>query len=354
MKIGIITFQMTTNYGAALQCMALTKKMNDLGVDCETIRYSCENIQKRELNECIFTEGITKAPIKIWANIQKKKKAMLISSFLHDNCRLSLESYDKTTIKNANCKYDKFISGSDIIWEMNVTGEDYTYLLDFVDEKDRFAYSSSFGYSELPSTFRENTVNCLKKYKCLSTRENEGANIIKSEIGKDVLVTLDPTLLITGTEWENYEELYKVDGEYIFLYFDDKKHIALNKAIELAKKYKCKVIYLNDSIKKTKGTNDIHNVTVGQFLWLIHHAKYVVTGSYHGVLFSINYNTPFFYYNRAHKSRIDTIINNLEITDKELDERNQVIERFEWEHINFKLDKLREQSIDFLKEMIEL
>ena len=271
------------------------------------------------------------------------------------NCKMSNEKYEKQNIIFANEKYDKFVSGSDIIWEMNVTGGDYTYLLDFVkDDRKKFSYSSSFGYSSIPPKYKKETVDYLKKYELISTRENEGATIIKNELKISVPVTLDPTLLLSSKEWEIYEEKYKIEEEYIFLYFDDSEHIALNKAIELAKKYNCNVVYLNDSLKKTKHTRDIHNVSVGQFLWLIHHAKHVVTGSYHGVLFSINYNVPFYYYNRAHKSRIDTIIDNLGITEKNLKNEKIVSEIFNWNDINDHLVSLRKQSIKYLKRIIEL
>ena len=49
MKIGIITFNDTTNYGAALQTFALNKKISDMGYESETIRYNCENIRRREI-----------------------------------------------------------------------------------------------------------------------------------------------------------------------------------------------------------------------------------------------------------------------------------------------------------------
>lgn len=87
---------------------------------------------------------------------------------------------------------------------------------------------------------------------------------------------------------------------------------------------------------------------------MIHHAKHVVTGSYHGVLFSINYNVPFYYYNRAHKSRIDTIIDNLGITEKNLKNEKIVSEIFNWNDINDHLVSLRKQSIKYLKRIIEL
>lgn len=43
-------------------------------------------------------------------------------------------AYDKSTISQSNKDYDTFVVGSDIVWGMPVTGHDFTYMLDFVED----------------------------------------------------------------------------------------------------------------------------------------------------------------------------------------------------------------------------
>ena len=49
MKIGLLTFQRTTNFGSFLQMYALYKCVCNLGFDCEVIDYACKTIEEREL-----------------------------------------------------------------------------------------------------------------------------------------------------------------------------------------------------------------------------------------------------------------------------------------------------------------
>lgn len=53
MKIGIVTFQRTTNFGAIMQCYALNKKIRNLGAECETIDY---HNKKNKSNKKIYNK----------------------------------------------------------------------------------------------------------------------------------------------------------------------------------------------------------------------------------------------------------------------------------------------------------
>ena len=354
MKIGIMTFHKTTNYGACLQSVALVRIINGLGYDCEIIDYECDNIVKRELPLPVFCGKTIKNPLFFVYNLSKRKKFDLIESFRKSHGRYSEKRYDKTNVREANAVYDKFISGSDIIWELDVTGGDCSYFLDFVDDDGKkFSFSSSFGYENVPDKYIGKTRELLSRYSLLSVRERSGADTIKDLIDRAAPVTLDPTLFMTEKDWSAFEEKFSIDEKYVFLYFDDNEHKALEFAKELAKKNDLKVVYLCDSLRNTKGVRTIRNVKAGQFLWLIKNARYVVTGSYHGVVFSINYKTPFFYVNRAHQSRITTITESLEITGKDILSPDELNFDFDWENIGRKLGKKREESKAYLMEILE-
>lgn len=354
MKIGVLTFQTTTNYGACLQCMALTNKIISLGAQCETIFYKCSNIEKRELHNSIFISGIKNAPKHFVSNISRDIKARKINLFMKENTPLSQIKYDRKSIGTSNSKYDLFISGSDIIWELNVTGDDYTYYLDFVsDNLKKYSYSSSFGYDMVPIEKKETVSKLLSQYQMISVREIQGTEIIKNLIQKDVPVTADPTLLYPDSFWLKYEKSYRMKRKpFVLLYFDDMEHKAMRFAKEIAEKNGATVLYLTENFRRYDGVINIRNVSVGQFLWLIHNALCVVTGSYHGVLFSINYNTPFYYINRAHKSRIETIVNILDIKNRDISRNVSGLYDLDWSSINERLDTFRATSEQYLCNII--
>lgn len=353
-KIGILTFQDTTNYGACLQSIALVRMICEMGYDCEIIWYECENIVKRELPVNLFRSDVFLNPKEFISKLFQIKKYRRIKAFMNKYGKYSEKRYNRSTIHLANNEYDKFISGSDIIWELNVTRGDYSFFLDFViDNKRKFSYSSSFGYEVIPEEYLVSSKRLLAQYELISTRERNGAEMIYDAIGKHVPITLDPTLLFRAEKWVSFEEKKSINRKYVLLYFDDSNHKALEFAKELCRKNGLMLIHLTDIISITLGVKNLRNVRVGQFLWLIHHAEYVVTGSYHGVVYSINYHTPFFYVNRAHQGRINTVVESLEIKNKDILSPDGTDSFFDWDKIDEKLERLREDSTNYLWEILK-
>ena len=349
MKCGIMTYQDTTNYGALLQAFATQRAFADLKIETELIDYKCENIAKRELPESIFKYGITHIPGAVIKRLILAKKYRHLERFKHKYCHLSERKYDRSSIGESAAIYDRFISGSDIIWELNVTGQDTSYYLDFAPDSKKYAFSSSFGYTEMPEGYAQISKELLLKYDSISVREFESAQIIKKLLNAEVPVTLDPTLLLTADQWRNFEEKAPIDKKYVLVYFDDKDHKILSYAQKLAEQTGCIVVYLSERTKSIKNVKMMRAVSVGQFLWLIDHAQYVVTASFHGVAFSINFNTQFCYLNRAHQGRINTLMKKMNIQDRDI--RTNEILPLSWDKINSALSEERKTAFNYIKQI---
>ena len=111
-------------------------------------------------------------------------------------------------ITNADKKYDKFIVGSDQVWNTQLTGNDFTYYLDFIkDSHKKNSYAASFGYSKLPEEVKEKAIDLLKDFNTLNIREKQGKEIIINEIkNKEVNVVMDPTFLLDKEEWKKFAD----------------------------------------------------------------------------------------------------------------------------------------------------
>ena len=347
MKCGIMTFQDTTNYGALLQAFAMQRAFANLGIETELIDYRCENIAKRELPESIVKYGVTHIPGAVIKRLILAKKYRQLEQFKRQYCHLSEKKYDRSSIGDSVTIYDKFISGSDIIWELDVTGRDTSYYLDFAPNSKKYAFSSSFGYTEMPEKYAQVSRDLLMKYTSISVRENESAQILKKLLNIEVPVTLDPTLLLTADQWRDFEEKAPIDQKYVLVYFDDRDHKILSYAQKLAEETGCIVVYLSERTKSIRNVKMMRAVSVGQFLWLIDHAQYVVTASFHGVAFSVNFNTQFCYLNRAHQGRINTLMRKMGISDRDI--RTDEIRPLSWGKINSALDKERQIALDYIK-----
>ena len=126
MKIGILTFHNIPNFGAILQAFALCKALRQMGYECEIIDYKCDSVSSRELTYKKHPNKLKDILIRsfIWPSTEKKISSCY--NFMSQSGIYSKEHYDRSTIVNANNLYDVFLSGSDMIWDLNIFTKPYS------------------------------------------------------------------------------------------------------------------------------------------------------------------------------------------------------------------------------------
>lgn len=189
-KIGIITIHNVINYGAVLQAYALLRTIRDQFIECrvEIIDYMPQ----------YFSE--VKGTFKL-VNVKDLKSFLielerLVLSGKHKKAEVSFRNFIKgnnnlsplvDTLDEIGRQYDVIISGSDQVWNQEVTGGslDHNYYLSFSDDEKvkKIAYASSLGDGYQLSTFeKEKAIKWWKKYERLSCREQDGCNYIEKEV----------------------------------------------------------------------------------------------------------------------------------------------------------------------------
>lgn len=356
MKIGILTYHDTTNYGAVLQEYALAKTINGFGYDCEVIQYKCEAVENREklfdFNN-ISLKKIIKFIILGRSNRDKYKE---FKNFTTKNIKESREIYTKQNISESVRIYDKFIVGSDQVWNTQLSGNDMTFFLEFCsDQKKKYSYAASFGLSNLIEETKEPIKKMLSDFSKITVRENEGAKIIKDLIGGDVAVVLDPTFLVNKNQWKSLSEVgrYKIEKKYILLYLIQDKKKTLEYARKLANKVGYEIVYINISPYTEKGMKNVRDASPTEFLELLKNASFVITGSYHGVVLSINMNINFIFEvkNSAgnYNSRINTVIKLFNLESRKINFSTFEYEEIDYDKINAIIEHEREKSLNILR-----
>lgn len=350
MKIGLLTFHDTNNFGSYLQTYGLYKKVVDLGYDCEVVDYQCRSLVERELPK----------PYKLSLNPRSILKELIVDrvirnkyhqllGFLHDNMNLS-ERYDRSSIKGACSHFDKFLVGSDIVWGMDIIGNDTAFFLDFEkDSNKKLAFSSSVGnpWSQQDKIIIE---PYLKEFNGIAVREEESADWVQELTGRRPQVVCDPTMLLEANEWASFRSDKYSNKKYILVYFPTEAN--LKAAKELAKKENCECWLISHGLP-VKGFKTVKPLNMPDFLALFYNAHFVVTASYHGMLFSIYFNKQFAYFNRAHKSRMNTLARKLKVTDREGSEYNVLqMEPVNYDEVNAAVEEYRNYSINCLKELL--
>lgn len=355
-KIGTLTFHKATNYGAILQAYALQQAILKLGVDTELIDYTCEAVEQR------YRIKPTLKGVVGWITGLRTRRARdrRFRAF-KDNHLIMSAPVDRSTIKTACERYRSVITGSDQVWNHEITGDDRSFLLDFLEPHKRMAYAVSLGVVDTFAPHEEDYANELMKFKKLTVRETRAADYLEGLLHKRPLVVCDPTFLLSKEEWDCVSVKPKTPNRYVLLYtFAHPTRDCMEWAKRQAEALQCEVLSLSLSKVPVLGVKSIRDAGPMEFLALIKDASFVVTNSFHGCCFSLIFNKDFCWYShdskskraQLHATRAKDLFNRLDIADRLVDETTQPLGSIDYNEVNTHLDSLRQASLRVLEEML--
>ena len=363
MKIGIITFQRAYNYGAVLQAYALCKTLNELGYTCEVIDYHNARFEKdyRKIS-VLKSKSLREFVSALVHGKTRNAKRKAFVDFVESEVGISKKEYFTDNIKEANSEYEVFITGSDQVWNLNLTGNDWHFFLDFVSsEKKKISYAASI-VALTNDEVREREIRSkLNGFNHISMREKSGLEYVKSLGFVDANLVIDPTLLVSREKWvglsRNYIVKTALPEKYLLAYFVSPTKTNMDHVRRLADEVKLPVVLINYTHRKEEGMLNMTCVSPGQFVYLFDKACMVVTNSFHGTAFSINLNKDFLFVLNTQvpekNERVLTLVRLLGLENRDF-KTAKLDRRIDWDCVNQKLQALREQSIDILKRDIEL
>lgn len=370
-KIGIVTFNDAYNYGAFLQEYALQTFLIEKGYVVNVLNYN--NSEFAQLytysNNVIKRKGI-KNKLKIIFNIVFRMpvyKARLEKQKMFENCnsqeiRLS-RPFDE--IKDTvNEQYDMFISGSDQVWNIRMTGYNLYYLLDFVEDTNKkISYAASFGRTNFDGKDYEIFKKFIGSFSKVLVREQSGKELLHNKCEVDSEVVLDPTFLLDNKQWKEFSEKSRRQinkDKYVLIYIVSKPKYLYQAAIKYAQENNYKIILLGrNSDISINGITLKASVDVGpyEFIDYLLNAEAVFTTSFHGTILSINNNIDF-YYELAketinNNARLEDIINLVGLKNREIISSEVKKSIIDWENVNLIINAERTKSEDLLIRAIE-
>lgn len=310
MKVGILTFQNTNNYGAFLQSYSLCSIIRAMGFDAELINYRNPSVTDFEVPRYPQLHEFFENPLRAGSRVTSYRNfSKRYGSFKQFITRYKLVGELIRGQAEMESNYDVIVVGSDQVWNPVVTGNDTTYFLDGVScsRVYKIAYAASFGTTFFPEELKRKCGTALLAFDALSVRELNGQTLVKNLSGRESTVVLDPTLLFKKEDWEQVIEAGEVSEKikkktkdlsgYIFVYFAAEKQATLKAAKKAAKKLKAKVL-ISEGYRGFPSLGAGENVSCAspaEFLYLIQHAKAVVTSSFHGFALSLALNKQVYF-----------------------------------------------------------
>ncbi|WP_182866196.1 polysaccharide pyruvyl transferase family protein [Rhodopirellula sp. JC639] len=302
MKVGLLTFHFSNNYGALLQAYALRSWLIKQGVDAEFINYHPRYVEEGKFAVDLSADGIRTNLKSLFLQYSKLRSHLFHRQALTalDEFRTSRLGIDgpiwrsPEELDSAGLQYDLLICGSDQIWNPSPQfGLDPVYFLNFrATARRRISYAASFGSNELPSVFHRDVKRFLERFDAISIRERGGAAFAELLVGRPVRCLPDPTFLI-----RDYSALIDEDtivtSHAIFSYVLRSGTGFPRLAEQLKKTLRAKVVSGYNPLRRWKeiGTP----VSGGPCAWLtnLSASRLVLTNSFHATVFSILFRRPF-------------------------------------------------------------
>lgn len=371
-RVAVITFfQSQDNYGQLLQCFALQKTLQKLGTSPCVIRYGFHRpyflwLQWRILFSKTGFYLLRKKIKSIYhESIRAKYPNRGFYRFKHNYIKFTRRCYNSLEDLQRNPpKADIYITGSDQVWAQLISSyNNRSFFLDFgKNSVKRIAYAPSFALEKYPIELQDELRLLLNHFDAVSVRENTGVSICQ-EVGIHAQLVLDPTLLLTLDDYNFVSAT--TNNKYCFAY-----HVNITTSEELRWAFVSKYNERHDIRTYATFANPQDNIdmeilmgaeyiypTIPQWLGWIKNADYVLTSSFHGIVFSILFHVPFVACLRkesmlAGNDRITTLLTSLyldyRIISSDTDIEYILSREIDWYEVEKKLSELRRDSLAFL------
>ena len=363
--IGTISYNIYcnfTNYGSALQTWALHQAIKKLGAHPVLVDY-CPDILR------------DKDPLNpfgnMWDKDEESKRMVELTMpairenfhkfdrFYHDRFTRTKKAYTSGNFNDIESDegLDGFVCGSDTIFCPDEFGIDDGYYANYDAMRGKsVAYAASFGDPH----FTDRTFPVLNErihnFKALGIRENLMIPYLKEHTSVPVRKVVDPTLLLTAEEYAPVTAERQINEKYLLLYSRRYSPKMERYAERLAAEKGWKIVDISlRAVNAEKGHQMAYHAGVEEFLSLVKHAEYVVTNSFHGMIFSVQFRRPFVIFSREQcDNKIQELLELFGILDRMITEGNESLRPIDYGSVHRNIRSAADVSASFLKMELDL
>ena len=309
MKIGILTQPLANNYGGTLQNYALQTVLRKLGHEPVTIDYVprrrwwpwfCMNIKSLFLWPFVSKRRAFLAVPYSW----KRNRYFEFFTSNHISTTKKIRCYTPSLISEYGL--DAVIVGSDQVWRPKYNRNIEDSFLKFAEGYSirRIAYAASFGvdYWEFSDQQTRVCQELSQKFDAISVREDSGILLCEEYLHIKATLSIDPTLLLKK---EDYEKLIahipKNQVPFLAAYILDGSE-EKNRMVAQFADEKGWIVQAFSMDKQA-------TLSVYEWLAVFRDAQFIITDSFHGVVFSIIFEKEYLclYNGTRGNTRIESI-----------------------------------------------
>lgn len=362
-KVGILTLPLSNNYGGILQAAALYEFLQNSGFEPVLVRRQHTTREKDIVKNILARSPFSKMfdPGNLAKKYRKDRKLRgFIDSFFLNR---TPKCFSATDLEKETKSLDCFVVGSDQVWRYAYTGQAYKdYFLEFVpDEKPRFAYGASFGLDRWEGSSEAEISDLLARFSAVSVREKIAVKHLKENFKIESSSVLDPTFLVDRQFYYTLmgtSEPGQNHNVFNYVLDQDSRKQEVVKEIGNVLNIDVTTIDLNSQSWDTKPG-------ISEWLKAIFNARFIVTDSFHGMVFSIIFNKPFIAIANKNRgfARFESLVSDLDLQDRLISDlssndleslANILRTPINFNLVNEKIDVLKNSSQSFLLENLNI
>ena len=349
MKVALLTIWHVKNYGAELQTYATVKALRQMGCQVEVIDYRLSDERKKSfLGKIAY---IVELVSPLYYKFNQFWKKYIPSSFYY---KTSEDLYRNPP------KADVYMVGSDQVWNPDITKSRYnSYFLNFgPDSVKRVSYASSFGVGEWQHTdIFDDVKSLLMRFDYITCREDLGVELLNNQFNLKAKSVVDPTLL-----FDSYPEfaMRSSNGKSLVFYplSDDPELESLSQKVAAILGLK---VINNNNVRKILGRIAWNRSSIEEWVKNIAESQFVITRSFHGLVFSLLYNKQFalLKIRNGRNSRVDNLLKKVGLENRVYETPEALLNDRPWnksinyKYVNSRMMELREESWGTLKSMLD-
>ena len=357
MKIGIVTYHRTNNYGAVMQALATRFVLEEMGHEVYYVDYWPD----------YHKEMYALFPSKKFFKFSLRKKIAFLLSLIkyYPSKKSRIENFEKFFQKHIYpyCRpvddtYDVVIYGSDQIWRKQKalgTYNPFYFGKNNIKTQRHISYAASMGILPDNDADKAKVKELVSHLDKISVREEELRQLLLSLGYKDVTLSLDPTLLLNSEQWDRFLPTEPYKGKrYILVYMLRSDVFDLEGIKKFADDQDLQLFILNGYANSEETESNLTSAGPYEFIRLIKNAEYVFTTSFHGMVFSILYCKQFFASFKKNAGRATSLLEQLGLSDRLLPVQSEIPQSFakiDYEEVRKKLQVKRSESLKYLTEI---
>ena len=336
--------------------------------DCEYEIINLRTSIQKDMYTNFFVKKGIKNKLKSLLVFNRKHEILLkeerFEDFMKKYLNLTKEYNSLEELSEEQFNYDYYLSGSDQLWNLRAKDFDWSYYLEFVKKGKRISYAASFG--PLGQSWNEEQMKRVKedllKYDFISVRERGSFDNVQKLTGREAEINVDPTMLLSKNDWDKIIPKERIEKkDYILLYDLGSADETRKLALKVSKILKLPVVitkYMGIKHHFSKFEKHYDCGTL-EFLNLIKNAKLILSSSFHGTVFSIIFNKPFYAINGLKDYRINTLLEKMDLKERTIELNNIEVKcrnafSIDFKSANVLLKEEQNKSEQYLKKALDI